>query len=258
MDLSGFKSLSIDGISLTALSINGLIIWSATKPSYTVTNNLKNCSNTNGATTVEENSSYVAAITANSGYTIESISVTMGGTAVTVSNGVISIPYVTGDIVITATAMKYTNQVPISTDESGAVYNGVGYKNGYRVRSGGAEGTNDHASCTGFIPLKAGDVVQLSGYDATYADVNNAINVYNSSKTNIGQIVANYANSGYGIFAYEGGYSDYSWDTIVENPSGVYVWTVPPHADIAFMRVTGYTLGDGSKMIVTVNEEITE
>lgn len=242
--------------------VTGNIVITATAkldiPVYTVTNNLTNCSNSNSATTVEGGSSYVAAITANSGYIIESINVTMNGNAVAVSNGIISIPYVEGNIVITAIAVedvKYINQVPISVDESGNIYNGTGYKNGYRIRSGGAEGAASSASCTGFIQLKAGDTVRLSGYSVTTKSTANAINVYNANKENLGQVVGNMSSSGYGIFA-NGGYSSHTWSSIVENPSGVYVWIAPPHGAIAFMRVTGDTSGDGSKMIVTVNEEI--
>lgn len=148
------------------------------------------------------------------------------------------------------------NWVKYSTEADGVtIYNGgLGYKDGYRIRSGGAEGTTTRGSCTGFIPLKAGDTVRLSGYNAIYADAANAINVFNASKENLGQVVANAASGGYGIF--ETQYDDYDWTSITQNPTGVYVWIAPPHADIAFMRVSGYTLADGSKMIVTVNQEI--
>lgn len=153
----------------------------------------------------------------------------------------------------------YKNWVKYSTEEDGkTIYNGgKGYKNGYRVRSGGAEGALANASCTGYISVQGGDIVRLSGYDVSLASNANAINVYDADKTNLGQAASNYANSGYGIFTSDGGYSAYGWHSVKENPSGVFNWIVPPLADIAFMRVTGYTNGDGSKMIVTVNEEIT-
>jgi hypothetical protein len=148
------------------------------------------------------------------------------------------------------------NWVKFSTEADGVtIYNGgLGYKDGYRIRSGGAEGTTTRGSCTGFIPLKAGDTVRLSGYNAIYSDAANAINVFNASKENIGQATANVPAQGYGIF--ETQYEAYGWASITQNPTGVYVWIAPPNADIAFMRVSGYTLADGSKMIVTVNQEI--
>ena len=153
----------------------------------------------------------------------------------------------------------YTNQVPLSTESDGkTIYNGgLGYKNGYRIRSGGAEGADGNASHTGFIKAKGSDVVRLSGYNALKSENANAINVYDANHTNLGQITAGYATAGYGIFAST--YKEYGWGNakgVKEEKTGVYVWTVPTGADIAYIRVTGYTLGDGSKMIVTINEEI--
>ena len=74
---------------------------------YTITNNLTNCTNSNTATSVDENSSYVAIISANDGYKLSTVTVTMGGTDITstaYSNGNIVIESVTGDITITASA----------------------------------------------------------------------------------------------------------------------------------------------------------
>lgn len=82
-------------------------VSAGTITTYTVTNNLTNASNNNSSTTVNENSSYNATISPATGYTLSSITVTMGGTDITsssVSNGNISITSVTGDIVITASA----------------------------------------------------------------------------------------------------------------------------------------------------------
>ena len=151
----------------------------------------------------------------------------------------------------------YKNWVLYSTEADGkTIYNGgKGYKDEYRIRSGGAEAWKVTASHTGYITLKGGNIVLLSGYNAAEITAENAINVYDGSHNNIGQIVSNYPNAGYGIF--QTTYSAYGWKTVAESPSGVFVWQVPPSAEIAYMRVTGFTYGDGSKMIVTVNEEIT-
>jgi hypothetical protein len=151
----------------------------------------------------------------------------------------------------------YTNLVPLSTEADGTtIYNnGLGYKDGYRVRSSGAETTSEIASCTGYIPVKGEDIIRLSGYNVALAHVGNAINVFDGALNNLGQVVANRANSGYGIFE-KTAYASYCWNSIVENPTGVYTWIVPPDTSIAYMRVTGYTGSVGSKMIVTINEEI--
>lgn len=80
-----------------------------TPTSYTITKNLSNCSCSNSATSITSDSSYSATITANSGYDLSSITVTMGGTNITssaVSGSRISISSVTGNIVITASATQ--------------------------------------------------------------------------------------------------------------------------------------------------------
>lgn len=154
----------------------------------------------------------------------------------------------------------YKNWVRYSTEADGVtIYNGVGYKNGYRVRSGGAEQATSSGACIGFIPVKGGDVVRFSGWDFGVAANENAINVADSNFTNIGQTAR---LGSYGIFATGAAYSAYNLSSVVVEKAGVYKWIVPPAASgIAYIRVNGYfgydVAVDGSKMIVTVNEEIT-
>ena len=79
--------------------------------SYSVTNTLSHVNDSNTAETVNGGSAYLAALTAETGYTISSVTVTMGGddvtsTSYTGANGVIYIANVTGDIVVTATATE--------------------------------------------------------------------------------------------------------------------------------------------------------
>lgn len=108
---------------------------------YSVTNTLTNCTSSNAETQVVEGGSYEATITANSGYELESVTVTMGGvdiTATAVSGGKITIAAVSGDIVVTAVAEEivanYTNLfAPVSTqinkrlNSSNAVVSADGY-----------------------------------------------------------------------------------------------------------------------------------
>ena len=73
----------------------------------TVTKTLTGCALSNSAAQVEYGDSYTATVTPESGKTMDSIVVTMGGadiTSTTVSDGIISIPKVTGAIMITAAA----------------------------------------------------------------------------------------------------------------------------------------------------------
>lgn len=162
--------------------------------------------------------------------------------------------------------VSYTNQVPLSTESGGkTIYNGgLGYKNGYRIRSGGAEGALDSSAHTGFIPVKAGDIVRIGGLDfgSTHSH-GSALNVANSSFTNIGQFSMTAGE--YGIFL-ESAYRAYSVASVVQEKTGVWKWVVPPAASgVAYIRVSAntyptssgvYPAADGSKLIVTINEEI--
>ena len=88
---------------LSSLTISGGTV-EPTPVTYSITNTLSNCSNSNTFTSIEENSSYSASISANEGYRLKTVTVTMGGIDITsdcYSNGTINIASVTGDIVIT-------------------------------------------------------------------------------------------------------------------------------------------------------------
>lgn len=102
-------------------------IPTATK--YTITNTLSNATNTNTATEIEENQSYTATITANEGYSINSVIITMGGKDITntvYNNGNINIANVTGNLVITvkcteiveSTSYSITNNLTNYTNDN--------------------------------------------------------------------------------------------------------------------------------------------
>lgn len=142
---------------------------------YSVTNNLTNCTTNNSATQVGINESYTAIITANSGYKLDgaTVSVKMAGTDITstaYSEGVINIPTVSGVIVIQIAAAEipsYTNQIPISKDASGNVFNGTGYKEGYRLNSSGAEVAVSGYVVTGFMPFTLGQQILFDKFSGT-------------------------------------------------------------------------------------------
>lgn len=85
---------------------------SASATTYSITNNLSHVASSNaGVTRVEEGDSYLTSLGIESGYTLSSVTVTMGGTDITESvyntqTRMISIASVTGNIVITATAVS--------------------------------------------------------------------------------------------------------------------------------------------------------
>lgn len=73
---------------------------------FKVTSDLVHVKISNKAPYVIAGESYTATLTAEAGYTIGSVSVTHGGAAVTVTNNTFTIPSVSGDIVITASATQ--------------------------------------------------------------------------------------------------------------------------------------------------------
>ena len=85
----------------------------------------------------------------------------------------------------------FTNQIVYAIDTDGGLYNGKGYKTGHRVRSGGAEINVDKAVCTGFISVKNGDVVRISGCNFKEVSAQNAINICDKNFANLGQIALN-------------------------------------------------------------------
>lgn len=94
---------------------------------YTIVNNLTGCTTNNSATAIQENTSYTAIITASAGYTLSgaTATITMGGNILTgvFSNGTISIPSVTGDLVITVVASAVTlSSITAVYTQSGTVY----------------------------------------------------------------------------------------------------------------------------------------
>lgn len=108
----GVNTSSDDTFQAMATNIGKISSGSST--TYSVTNNLSHAVNNNTNTRVEKYNSYSANITIETGYKLNSVTVTMGGTDITsscYSNGNISIEHVTGNIVITVT----TSLIPPNT-----------------------------------------------------------------------------------------------------------------------------------------------
>lgn len=143
-----------------------------------------------------QGAAFAARLTADDQSTLQSVAVTMGGADVTdeaYAAGVVRIPAVTGDIVITAVAQKdgtvdespsgevTDNLVPTSIDTDGSIYNGVGYQQGYRLNSSGSTSVLEGAIVSGYIPY-AGEIICIGGSAAaTAGTVGNYISLYDSS-----------------------------------------------------------------------------
>ncbi len=154
---------------------------------YTITNNLTSVTSSNNFKTIGYGSMYYATLTAVDNKNF-SVTVTMNGVDITdsvYSNGIINIYPVTGNIVITAIAESdpdetsstyYTNQIPISIDSDGSVYNGKGYIDGRRINSSFDLTEQSDYYTTGYIPVKTGDTVYMKnvGWNPNYNEDYNA------------------------------------------------------------------------------------
>ena len=85
--------------------------WASAPTAYSVTNNLTNVTNSNTDASADSGAAYSGTLTAAAGYEMASVVITMGGVDITStayddSDGSISIASVTGNIVITASAVE--------------------------------------------------------------------------------------------------------------------------------------------------------
>ena len=128
---------------------------------YSITNNLTNVTNSNAAVSIGDGDPYTATLTADAGYTIDSVTVTMGGVDITSSaydSGSISIAAVSGNIVITASA-TISQVLPAEYQEVEYIY-----------RSGAKPYINTNLTLTNG-PVKIETKVEGSGHNnATYGD----------------------------------------------------------------------------------------
>ena len=154
------------------------------------------------------------------------------------------------------------NQIPISTDTDGSIYNEIGYMEKRRINSSGEVDTlsasGDTATnpifVTGFIPVKNGDVVRLKN---CFIDTNNVENhtiygqngwsiqngFYDSSKTKLGlQVWTNTASGNY--------------TTATADANGHVTEFAIVGASVGYMRLCLAPTSDPADAIVTVNQKI--
>lgn len=141
-----------------------------------------------------------------------------------------------------------TNQIPISTDINGNIYNGIGYKDNARITSSGAEGTLDGAFLTGFIPVTAGDTIYLSSgiMDPNWGSAGSANSrLYASDKTT--------TTNSFNPAVIE---SASALENVVKDSSGYVIqFSIKSTATTtAYMRLT--LKGTGASAIITVNQQI--
>lgn len=145
------------------------------------------------------------------------------------------------------TSPTYTNQVPLSVDASGAIYNGVGYKSGVSLNSSGAEIPSSGVAVSGYIPVKKGDIIRIKDTSQANFDMTlmMTLTADKAGTANCGKdIVAIRTNAVYGTITTNG--NVVTWDT---SGIGYYFWD-----NFAWLRVTTHS----ADAIVTVNAEITD
>lgn len=237
-ELNAYRAAAVDGTP-SVLNASDYVTQ------YTLTQNLTDCTSNVSLTEINEGEPLNITISPNAGKKTGSITVTMGGSDIsssTVSGNTVSIPSVSGNVVVNAVAVAaYTNQIPISTDTDGSVFNGVGYKQGYRLNSAGNPSPQAPTYITGFIPVHSGDTVRFEGMELKEgtAPINEQrIAFYDANKV----VIA----------------APYWKDTGTNTMSGGYLvsMTVPAYSGktVAFARFGCYWIDSHS--IITVNEEI--
>lgn len=149
---------------------------------------------------------------------------------------------------------RYTNQIPISTDRDGNVYNEKGFKENVRLNSSGTETKQDKWKCTGFIPCKKGDIIRLKDCKLTITNVTaDYIVFYNS---NLSVIRAAYPKT---FLSFDESGSSWRCEMHVDDNDYVKEFKVLPYTDngaddVSYIRISANGINENS--VITVNEEI--
>lgn len=142
---------------------------------------------------------------------------------------------------------SYTNQIPLSTDASGSVLNGVGYQSDAMLDGNGAV-TAGTSFVSGFIHVKKGDVIRVKDPSSPSFNTGLIFAMYKSDKAtgqNIGRYIKTLQGSNaYGAVSISG--NVLTWDT---TNTVYWFWN-----DFAYLRVTT----NSADSIVTINQEIVE
>lgn len=230
-----------------------VITASAIANARAVTYDLTNAASSNTASFVNDGGSYTTTLTANSGYALSSVTVTMGGTDITntaynANTGLVSIASVTGDVVIAAVAVvSRTDVLRQSVSSDGTLYNGgTGYKSGYRLNSSGNEAAASGVYCSGFIPITNAQTIEFEGISLPavpgVANSNYTIHFYNSAFTRI----AKSQYQAHNVFLTP------SIGAGTTDDSGNYIKTFKPTgvSGLAYIRFSCGLIDDGSKVYV--------
>ena len=231
---------------------------------HSVSMSLRNCTSDSARKAVVSGECFCCRLTASTGYTLENatIQITMGGISVQnyYSEGIITIPNVTGDIEINVTAvptvLPYANRIlqSVTEIEGSTIYNGgSGYKDGYRYNSSYVEATEKATApsfTTGFIHLKPNDVVRIYGeaFSGTDGGMNTVVFDNNGNKlTSFTPSAVSTAHSGFTTYC-----SPYVYDS-TNNVLSQFTWSYNGDGWIKFTLSGRF---DPDTSIITINEEL--
>lgn len=153
---------------------------------------------------------------------------------------------------------SYTNMIPLSVNSDGSEYVGAngedGYKTNTRLNSNAEESTSSATgfNVTGFIPVKAGDVIRFKNINYTPGGSSSGAYVacYDSSFVKINNTTVKEANL-------TASHSSYRPVTTYADTGYIESVTLADTAlPFAYFRISASGINEGS--IITVNEEITE
>lgn len=166
---------------------------------------------------------------------------------------------------VTEEVITYTNRLPLSVDSNGNPYNGgKGWKADTRLNSSGVEASYTGIECTGFIPVKRGDIIRFKNFgfvpDGEYKS-QQYTSIYDSNKTKLVSFISNVISGTYPD--YGGVERDEAGNMILLKTDAIPIdgsAAQPEHEAFAFPENTAFVRFSAEEItdatIITVNEEI--
>lgn len=147
------------------------------------------------------------------------------------------------------TGASYTNQLPVSTDASGAVYNGKGWKEDTRLNTDGTDKTGATGFvATGFIPCGNDAVIRVkSNVPVTNTESSQAICIFDTDKTHIKRL-------NWSALTTTSNALKVNEDGSIEYHFKASDWSECSGKTVGFVRLTFPGINDST--IITINEEI--
>lgn len=173
---------------------------------YNISVSANSCAASSGnPTTIAEYSTATLTFTANDGYELpDNVTVTGASHTWDKTNGTLTLSKPASHVSVGVTAVEkepeYVNQIPISTNASGAIFNGKGWKENTKLSSSSGAETSGSAGVTGYIPIGIGSgnnvhgeqVIYLANIEALPTDASNVrISFYDANKAHIMTKAAN-------------------------------------------------------------------